>query len=43
MSEIVWTYVIGIVVAAMYLATVGLLMHNVVVFVIGQKRYKAKS
>ena len=38
-----WTIAIGIAVVALYLATFGLLMHNVIVFVIGQKRYKAKS
>ena len=43
MGNIVWTYVIGILVAVMYIATFAALMYNVIVFVIGQQRYKAKS
>jgi hypothetical protein len=43
MGHQVWTYLIGGVVAALYLAAFVLLFHNVIVFVIGQKRYQAKS
>ena len=42
-QELVWKIIICGVVLALYVATFALLFYNVIVFLIKQQRYKAKS